>query len=104
MKRSFYLLVSALIVLNAATGCMAETSQSEKSEPTKNNPVAAGYNGTVVETMNTAGYTYVQVDTGKEKILEIGPIEGGKRAMSPPRGGAHSGPHSCDHSRRRTDC
>ena len=73
MKRSFYLLVSALIVLNAATGCMAETSQSEKSVPSKNNPAAAGYNGTVVETMNTAGYTYVQVDTGKEKIWAAAP-------------------------------
>ena len=73
MKRSFYLLVSTLIVLNAATGCMAETSQSEKSAPPKSNPVAEGYNGTVVETMNTAGYTYVQVDTGKEKIWAAAP-------------------------------
>ena len=73
MKRSFYLLVSALIVLNAATGCMAETSQSEKSAPPKSTAAAEGYNGTVVETMNTAGYTYVQVDTGKEKIWAAAP-------------------------------
>jgi hypothetical protein len=30
-------------------------------------------NGTVVETMNTGGYTYVQVDTGKEKIWAAAP-------------------------------
>lgn len=33
----------------------------------------AEVNGTVVETMNTVGYTYVQVDTGKEKIWAAGP-------------------------------
>jgi len=73
MKRSFYLIVSTLIVFNAATGCMAETSQSEKAAPAKNNPSTEGYNGTVLETMNTAGYTYVQVDTGKEKIWAAAP-------------------------------
>jgi hypothetical protein len=73
MKRSFYLIVSTLIILNAASGCMAETSQSEKAAPVKSNPSPEGYNGTVVETMNTAGYTYVQVDTGKDKIWAAAP-------------------------------
>jgi hypothetical protein len=31
-------------------------------------PAAAGWTGTVVETTNAASYTYVRVDTGKEKI------------------------------------
>ena len=73
MKRSFYLIVSTLIILNAASGCMAETSQSEKAAPMQSNPSPEGYNGTVVETMNTAGYTYVQVDTGKDKIWAAAP-------------------------------
>lgn len=30
--------------------------------------VAGGVTGKVIETMNTAGYTYVQVDTGSEKL------------------------------------
>ena len=73
MKRSFYLIVSTLIILNAASGCMAETSQSEKAAPMQSNPSPEGYNGTVVETMNTAGYTYVQIDTGKDKIWAAAP-------------------------------
>ena len=36
-------------------------------------PVAGSVNGTVVETINTGGYTYVQVDTGKEKIWAAAP-------------------------------
>jgi outer membrane protein assembly factor BamB len=34
---------------------------------------AAGYAGKVLETMNSGGYTYVHVDTGKEKIWAAGP-------------------------------
>jgi len=34
---------------------------------------AGGVTGTVVETMNAAGYTYVQVDNGKEKIWAAAP-------------------------------
>jgi hypothetical protein len=33
----------------------------------------SGKSGTVLETMNAAGYTYVQVDTGKEKFWAAGP-------------------------------
>lgn len=73
MKRCFSPLVSILITLTMATGCMADTSQSEKAAPATGNPSGEGYNGTVVETMNTAGYTYVQVDTGKEKIWAAAP-------------------------------
>jgi len=34
---------------------------------------SAGTSGTVVETVNAAGYTYVQVDNGKEKIWAAAP-------------------------------
>ena len=31
------------------------------------------YSGVVIETMNTAGYTYVRIDTGSEKVWAVGP-------------------------------
>ena len=36
-------------------------------------PASAGFSGTVIETMNAAGYTYVQVDTGSEKVWAAAP-------------------------------
>lgn len=71
MKRIFYLIVSTLIGMSAALGCKADPSQVQKTAPIGS--TLEGYNGTVVETMNTAGYTYVLVDTGKEKIWAAAP-------------------------------
>ena len=36
-------------------------------------PAGSSITGTVVETMNASRYTYVQIDTGKEKIWAAGP-------------------------------
>src|SRR5512137_1455173 len=47
----------------------------------------AGCSGTVVETMDAATYTYVQVDTGKEKIWAAAPqfpVKVGDKVAVPP--------------------
>ncbi|MCP4713709.1 MAG: hypothetical protein GY868_01225 [Deltaproteobacteria bacterium] len=47
----------------------------------------AGWTGTVVETMDTAGYTYVKVDTGKETIWAAAPeieVKVGDKVSVPP--------------------
>ena len=49
-------------------------------------PVPAGFVGKVIETISTAGYTYVQVDTGTEKIWAAAPefkIEKGETVTVP---------------------
>lgn len=56
----------------------AESSARETDAPHGTTPPAgaadaAPTSGTVVETMNAAGYTYVQVDTGTEKIWAAAP-------------------------------
>lgn len=43
------------------------------SQPAAEVPKAAGTAGKVVETMNAAGYTYVQVDDGQKKIWAAAP-------------------------------
>ncbi len=70
MKKSLFVLCLGLAVL--AAGCKDRTPQSA----TGNNqaaPQAFGQSGVVVETMNSGGYTYVQVDTGQEKIWVAAP-------------------------------
>jgi hypothetical protein len=74
MKRSVNLILSILFIFAVATCCTAEDTQKKMPVPpmgAKTNP--GSVNGTVVETMNTGGYTYVQVDTGKEKIWAAAP-------------------------------
>ena len=49
-------------------------------------PVPSGFVGKVIETISTAGYTYVQVDTGTEKIWAAAPefkIEEGETVTVP---------------------
>jgi hypothetical protein len=62
-----------------------EPTQPIAVEPTQ--PAApSGITGAVVETMNAAGYTYVQVDDGKEKIWAAAPqfsVSVGDQVMVP---------------------
>jgi len=44
-----------------------------ESSPQGTATALGGYTGTVTETMNASSYTYVQVDTGKEKIWAAAP-------------------------------
>ena len=77
MKKSRVLLLFLLIPL-FASACVRETPErkaAQRREATESaanvaNAVAAGK---VVETMDVDKYTYVQVDTGTEKIWAAGP-------------------------------
>ncbi len=74
MKRLMIAMATSLLALTLATGCQQEQPQTAQQEAAPAQaPAAAGKSGTVVETMNSAGYTYVQVDTGSEKIWAAAP-------------------------------
>ncbi len=77
MNRLTCLLLTALIVLISGTWCSGKTSEETNelltNHPSRLNSAPAAYTGTVVETMNTSGYTYVRIDTGKEKIWVAAP-------------------------------
>ncbi len=73
MKTNWYLFIVVVLLLLAP----AVYGKTEPVSPSKNADAGqvetAGYSGKVIETMNTAGYTYVQIDTGKEKIWAAAP-------------------------------
>ena len=72
----FTLLAAVLMIALAGCGDKKETAQSAPSSGTQAAAPAANPNmwrGTVVETMNSGGYTYVYLDTGSEKIWAAGP-------------------------------
>lgn len=78
MKNALTLLVAGLMALSLAVGCKNETPKTaEKSaQPAATKaetPAAKAKTGKVVETMNSGGYTYVQVDTGTEKFWAAAP-------------------------------
>ncbi len=50
-----------------------QADKPDAAETTPGQPEAAQRSGTVLETMNSGGYTYIQVDTGKEKIWAAAP-------------------------------
>jgi len=75
VKNLLTLLAASLLALPLVTACQQEKPQPAQSEApqAQSQAPAAGKSGTVVETMNAAGYTYVQVDTGSEKIWAAAP-------------------------------
>ncbi|MEI6127061.1 MAG: DNA-binding protein [Pseudomonadota bacterium] len=98
MKVSMYVMLAALLTLTNAN-CSDSASKNPvcTTAAGENKPAGAedanlqagvgDYSGTVVETMNTAGYTYVQVDTGKEKIWAAAPecqVKVGDKVTVPP--------------------
>jgi hypothetical protein len=85
LKTTLELIVLSLMILSV-TACSREPQPREvktasasgareggRPAMTQPAPGAAGASGTVVETMNAAGYTYVQVDTGSERIWAAAP-------------------------------
>ena len=85
MQIRFYLLLIALITLTAS-GCNDKKPDAEALKASQPPAEAAEYTGTVVETMGAAGYTYVLVDTGREKIWAAGPactVRAGDRVTIP---------------------
>ena len=83
MKQLTTLLVIALFSLTMLAGCGEEAPapKTEAAKPSAQSapatpaaPAAApGKTGTVKETVNAAGYTYVQVDTGSETFWAAAP-------------------------------
>jgi len=76
VKKLLILMAASLLALPLVTACQQEQpqpAQTEAPQAQPQAPAAAGKSGTVVETMNAAGYTYVQVDTGSEKIWAAAP-------------------------------
>lgn len=75
MKNVITLVLAGLFALTIA-GCQNETPQQETAQsakPQATQPAAAGKTGTVVETMNSGGYTYIQFDSGNEKLWAAAP-------------------------------
>jgi hypothetical protein len=62
-----------LLVFGAGTGVVlaADTAQDNKQE--EQQQVPAKVMGTVTEVINVSGYTYAEVDTGKQKLWAAGP-------------------------------
>jgi len=75
VKKSLILMLASLIALSLAAGCKDKTKAPETAETKAPaaEQTAQGQSGTVTETMNSGGYTYVQVDTGSEKIWAAAP-------------------------------
>lgn len=78
MKKSLLLLLTGLVAVSLAAGC--KDKAPETAAPAAPAPQAApqqatgpGMSGKVTETMNSGGYTYVQVDTGSEQVWAAAP-------------------------------
>ena len=73
MQKSACLIISVLLLQTLPGRCdEAKPAAAPKSAPAET-PAVGGWTGKVVETVNAANYTYVQVDTGKEKIWAAAP-------------------------------
>lgn len=81
MKRHLTLMLASLVALTLAVGCNKQESKPAEQKPAQPAPAqpaapqqaGKGKAGKVVETMNSGGYTYVQVDTGSEKLWAAAP-------------------------------
>ena len=84
MKKTLTLITVALAALSLAACSKDEPAKPAVSAPQASAPTAmsapapmaqkvGGTSGTVLETMDAAGYTYVQVDSGSEKIWAAAP-------------------------------
>jgi len=88
MKSLSSFLLYSLLALTLVTHTMAGPA-AEKLPPPPAAPATetAGFQGTVMETINSAGYTYVNVDTGKDKIWAAAPetpVKKGDKVTIPP--------------------
>jgi hypothetical protein len=66
-------LVTLLLGLLLVGGCGPKPTVHKVKTSPDHAAASASLSGTVCETMNAAGYTYVQVDTGSEKIWAAAP-------------------------------
>lgn len=92
MKKVTTLLFVSLLTLGLTVGCKKEeTTKPAETKPGTTQPAAQpavkGMEGKVLETMNSGGYTYVQIDTGKEKVWAAAPefkVKAGDAVALPP--------------------
>ncbi len=82
MKKTLILITVSLAALSLSACSQDKPASTSTQAPQPTAPTAmsapaaaktGGTSGTVVETMNAAGYTYVQVDSGTEKIWAAAP-------------------------------
>ncbi len=78
--KNYLIVLMAILVLTV--GCKEEApkavEQPESQKPTVAQPAAGGFTGTALETIKADRYTYVQVDTGTEKVWAATPEFRGK--------------------------
>lgn len=74
-QSSIVLLLSAALVAGCQSGGKGTSTGASRGAPPADMGTAgiAGASGRVVETMNTGGYTYVHIDTGKGTVWAAGP-------------------------------
>lgn len=80
MKKSLLLLLTGLVAVSLAAGCKdkapetaAQTAPAASADQAAPQAAAPGMSGKVLETMNSGGYTYVQVDTGSQQVWAAAP-------------------------------
>ncbi|MBU0673815.1 MAG: DNA-binding protein [Proteobacteria bacterium] len=78
MKHYFLIALGVLVVFSAGCKNSATTSNTESPQTVSQVPQVvqpeSGISGSVTETMNASGYTYILVDTGGEKVWVAGPM------------------------------
>ncbi len=82
---SFIIILFVLIQILPA--CAEPLVPSQTSQPAAAPSETSGIQGAVIETMNSAGYTYVHIDTGREKIWAAAPetsVKTGDSVSIPP--------------------
>lgn len=93
MKKNHLIILTLIMISFSLTACSNNSTpqKEEKASPAVQDETASAkpqsYSGTVIDTMSTAGYTYVQVDTGQEKIWAAAPefsIQKGAAVTVPP--------------------
>ena len=81
-KKQLSLILASLLVVSLTAGCNKEQSKPAEQQPAAPaapagapaaQPAGKAKSGKVVETMNAGGYTYVQIDTGSEKVWAAAP-------------------------------
>lgn len=68
-----YILLSCCLLAAASIGYSADSAAKTPKKPAAQASEESGFSGKVTETMDAAGYTYVQLDTGKKKVWAAAP-------------------------------
>jgi hypothetical protein len=73
IMKALSLLVAGMMVFTSIHSAFGAAQPARTAKVQAPAAATAGFTGTVVETMNAGQYTYVQVDTGAEKIWAAAP-------------------------------